>query len=201
MKIDELVPFKNTDMYKTAKDQLDYDHKLNRPTRVGIITSKLKNMGYVLHSIGTGAYAEVFKRPQDNYVIKIFGEDKGYLTYLKYMMQHQNNPHVPKMHGSLVKPFKDRPLYIVRMEILKPKEWDEEAHRDLVFAIDYALSGSPTDSARYKRLIKKQYPQLLPVIEDIQKILGDNTNFRNDIHTGNIMYREDGTPVITDPLY
>lgn len=202
MKINELVPFKSTPAYKATKDQLQYDKGLNRPTRTALITKKLESLGYQLGKIGSGAYAEVFKRPQDNYVIKLFTNDPAYLAYLKFMLSHQNNPHVPKTKGKLIKPFKDYSLYVVRMEVLIPKSWGDADHEELVAQIDRAINGEEDA----QRALGKKYPHILEIVTGIDKLTaldhpGGNRGFMNDVHEGNIMYRGDGTPVITDPLF
>ena len=112
MRIDELTPYKNTELYKAVAPLM------NDPIRD--IYLALKDMGYVKKEelLCSGIFGAVFKRKNDPYVIKLFEKDRYYLKYLQYIRQHQDNPHVPKIRGKIMKPYKDAELYMVRMEEL-----------------------------------------------------------------------------------
>jgi hypothetical protein len=52
-----------------------------------------------IKKLGGGAFSQVFQHPQfHNVVTKVYsGKDKLFAKYVKWCMQHQNNPYVPKI--------------------------------------------------------------------------------------------------------
>jgi hypothetical protein len=61
---------------------------------------KLSRNGFDKEVLGSGVFGIVFSRPGKNYVYKVFkADDWGYRKYLKYMLDNQDNPHVPKIIG------------------------------------------------------------------------------------------------------
>ena len=150
--------------------------------------------------IGLGTYGRVFKRPNDNYVIKIFGEDYGYLAYLKYVLRNQSNPHVPKIRGKLIHPFKEKSLYVVRIEVLNDAETSEQ--RQLLRILKTWSFGNMHMGILEDKL-GDSWPDLIDTMYDIRNISKTNKpKVHIDIGDGNVMFRgASPVPVITDPLW
>lgn len=198
MKINELIGFKSHPIYQLAQQSYSlFD-----------LESKLKNTEYEKLKLGAGLYAAVFAKPGSNVVYKFFdNNDSGYLNYLEYIRKHQNNPHVPKIIGKLIKlDFSKRqgvntktPLqaYMIKLERLEPLNLNDteqlKIYQNIVALFSAFLSNS-TDSIRFIQRMEKSSPQLVDVVGDINTM----TNGFVDIHDGNVMFRKDGTPVITD---
>ena len=185
MKISELIGYKNHPAYKIAKDEPD----------VVKYVQQLKQNGYQITRLGGGAFAEVFSRPGDSYVIKIFSDDPGYEQYLKYINQFKDNPHVPKIRGKMIKlPNNYR---VVRLEKLRKLD----RHNDKETEIYKLIKSIVTDDGRYPLAYKKevetisqQYPEIMPLLKILQTH-GESI----DLGIDNLMFRN-STPVLTDPL-
>jgi hypothetical protein len=189
MKIDELVGYKDKPEYKVFK---------NPPTDIGsyadaeltAIARKLNELGYKQYNIGTGYYAQVYARPEDNYVIKIFRPDVGYSTFLKFIRDNTNNPYVPKLKGKIIK--LPNNYSVVRLEKLK------RIDIDLFKKIDFA-SNNPQDKQLIDE-INQTYPGLLQFIEKLkEEVRNSQGKLGYDLHRSNMMMRGD-TPVVTDPF-
>lgn len=183
VRIDELTPYKSTDIYK-AVDKIAY-------SSIKDIFAELKKLGYIkTEMLGSGIFGAVFKRPNDPYVIKVFKHDKQYLKYLEYARQHQHNPHVPKIRGKIMKPYRNFQLYLVRIEELVPLSYRMDKQYYLYKKLqEYAYSSrfGPDDCLPYA---------LVEVIDYIKSSGGEI-----DLHDENVMVRpSDGQLVITDPL-
>jgi hypothetical protein len=188
MKVNELVGYKQKPEYQAFKNPPN-THPASDPTaHLKTIAAKLNELGYQQYNIGSGYYAQVYARPQDNYVIKIFREDRGYTTFLNYVRKNANNPYVPKLKGKIIK--LPNNYSIVRLEKLKRMDID------LFKKIDYAVFNEHDKPLIAE--IEEQYPGLIEFIRSLMKIASDN-NIHYDLHRSNMMMRGD-TPVIIDPF-
>jgi hypothetical protein len=184
MRLSELKGYKNEPLYII----------LQNSTNISEFIENLEANNYKEYMIGSGFFSGVFARPQDNYVIKIFQNDKGYNKFLKYILQNQNNPHIPKIKGkpiTLLKKYK-----IVRIEKLSPitTPEQEEIFNKLYHYINRKYpNGKADNQSEIKYTIKNKYPNIIPILE----IMIDNKTIL-DFHKENMMFRGD-TPVITDP--
>ena len=118
MKINELIGAKNTPAFKAAQafdmDKSDEDDYSKERTN---LTAELAKLGWT--PIGKGWYSAVYQHPSYNYVLKVFSHhNKLWMEYFNYALKHQDNPHVPKIRGKLVKLSPN--AYAVRMEKLAP---------------------------------------------------------------------------------
>jgi len=183
MKVNELVGYKNKPEYKAVKDT-DFIFGY------GGLKDKLDNLGYKEYELGSGLYGSVYARPQDNFVVKIFGPDAGYQRYLNYMQKNTMNPYVPKLRG---KPIKlPNNFTLVRIEKLK------EIDMDFYTEIKYLITPSKEYDHIWRATRKKfedKYPQFLNFIDELRA----TPNVRLDLHPGNIMMRNN-LPVVTDPF-
>lgn len=188
MRIDELVGYKNKPEYKAVQDTgfiFGY----------GGLKDKLDELGYEKYNLGSGLYASVYARPEDNFVVKIFSPDMGYKRYLDYMQKNVQNPYVPKLRGKPVK--LPNNFTLVRLEKLTPITGD--LFREIRFLThpDKGDRSSPEYKAARKEFEDK-YPQFLNLLDEITQLAG-NAGLSLDLHPGNIMMRGN-LPVITDPF-
>lgn len=119
MKINELIGAKHTPAFQAAqKFDIDRSGRQGRGFEArSNLTKELAKLGWT--SIGHGAFSEIYKHPSHNYILKVFSKDNRlWIEYFHYARQNQNNPHVPKIRGKLVK--LSRTAYAVRMEKLEP---------------------------------------------------------------------------------
>lgn len=153
--------------------------------RVGNISAFMSKYGWTL--LGNGAFARAYTHTNKDYIIKIFADDVGYLTWLKFVQANQDNPLVPKLRG---KPVKILPkIYAVRLEKLEESEYE--------------------DLIRFKELYRKWKVGglLLAVhtpkeVKHWSKFFDFFSKFKHfsDMHSGNLMKRPNGEIVVTDPL-
>lgn len=187
MKVNELVGYKNKPEYQAVKDTgfiFGY----------GGLKDKLDNLGYKKYELGSGLYASVYARPEDNFVLKIFTPDMGYKKYLDYMQNNRMNPYVPKLRGKPVK--LPNNFTMVRLEKLTP------ISQDLFSEIGYLASNPDNTSPPFRRDRKKfedKYPQFLNFIDELKLMSKRGSGISLDLHPGNIMMRNN-LPVITDPF-
>ena len=186
MRIYELTGYKKHPLY----DLLKYSASLVE------FIENLRREGYEKYLAGEGMYAGVFANPDDDWVVKLYyADDRGYEIYLRYIMQNQNNVHVPKITGKPVTFLKK--YRIVRMEKLRKYEMnnknDQEVYHALISYINFKKTYPEYIPSNVQWLTKK-YPQLSDLIDLMVK-----NHDRLDLHSGNIMFRDD-VPVITDPF-
>ena len=186
MRIYELTGYKKHPLY----DLLKYS------TSIMEFIENLKREGYREYLAGEGLFAGVFSKPDDNWVVKLYyADDSGYETYLKYVLQNQNNVHVPKIIGKPVTFLKK--YRILRMEKLRKydinNEDDQKIYSALINYIDFKKI-YPEHIPSNVQWLTDEYPQLSDLIDLMVK-----NHSSLDLHPGNIMFRGN-VPVITDPF-
>ena len=96
--------------------------EIYRPQSRQEVDRLLQKNGYT--RLGKGVFGAVYEKPNKPYVLKIFSSrDHGYLSFIKLVKSHQNNPHFPKFFGNVFQVTKN--YYAIRMEKLtkfKPHE-------------------------------------------------------------------------------
>jgi hypothetical protein len=178
MRLRELTGYKKDPLYNILQNSKE----------LWELEDNLEAGGFRKYVIGTGMYSSVLSRPDLNYVVKIFYNDPGYETYLKYMTKYQNNPHVPKIRGKVMSV--GAGFKVVRLERLTAYNKSPEQKHSLDVIGDY-ISMDKNRRSRFKNDFP--YQEMIPVLDDILQHTG------LDMHDGNIMFRG-STPVITDPL-
>lgn len=202
MKIDELTGYKNNETYRLANDIFakpsvgvsGYSKTAGRNTKLSKFTAYLENYGFEL--LGSGSFGRVYQKDGYPWAFKIFHEDAAYLKFIKYVIANQDNPHLPKIKGGLMKINDD--TYVIRMEKL-----------DHIWGI-----GKIADAQNSKRLydtmikhrmyfkdilndvwIAQQFPQMMKVFRDLVTM-----GYDFDIGSGNVM-RRGSTVVLVDPIF
>jgi hypothetical protein len=189
MKINELVGYKEKPEYKLFKSPPVQNDKWTRNLQLKAIVNKLNELGYEQYEIGNGYYSQVYARPQDNYVIKIFRHDPGYMAFLEHIKSNLNNPYVPKLKGKIIK--LPNNFSLVRIEKLQPMKLKlfDEIH-DAVY----------DESKKTVIEVENKYPRLIDFMRSLLKLPKNNKEIDVDLHLGNMMMRGD-TPVVIDPFY
>jgi hypothetical protein len=185
MKIIELTGYKSDPLYKLLQSSSDIPDFIDN----------IKNSGYSEYYVGKGMYAGVFAKPGDPFVIKIFKDDPGYEKFLSYALQHQSNPHVPRIKG---RPITFQKIYkIVRLERLREmtKDTDWKIYEKIRDYTEEQYDKSEEEMALNKQNLQKLYPQLVPLLDEI---LYNGYDYQVDMTEGNVMFRG-SVPVITDP--
>lgn len=142
-----------------------------------------------------GSYAQVWDFGKG--VVKYQSYGSGYIAYLRWMINNQNNPYIPRLYR--VDLFQsDESICIVYMEKLKEicssSEGDYEIYNRMANFILYdesaMIKAEPKTNWRYLR--------------HIRQFMNDNRGTHSwDIHDGNIMLRRvrgKYRAVLTDPL-
>lgn len=183
-------------------------NELNIPMRSGA-GNILRDAGY--KHLGKGGMGDVFVKPGSNYVLKLFASnDKAYLDFVK-MVKANNNPHFPKFIGKLIKVTSG--YYAIRMEELVHKnvgedlkliEWYINEKSKGPYISDESLADSKLSIERdywnkFEKLTQKM-PKLKEALDLIAIDLVYFGGHFNDLHDENVMFRKDGTLVLSDPV-
>ena len=128
--------------------------------------------------LGSGVEAVAIK--SDDRVIKIMPKGStGFLHYYNHVIPACECAHTPKIYNFVVM----GETIIIEMEFLN------ELEEDLRW-----------DTALRERQFNQLYPDYKALISLIREE-AENQRECVDLHGGNIMIREDGTPVVTDPYF
>lgn len=151
---------------------------------------KLSQLGWV--KLGDGLYSIVYTNPRKSYVLKINKIfDSGFEAFAQFVKSHPNK-HFPKIGDVKQVKYANERYYIYCIEKLYPITPLATAMK-MADLIDNAFYDDPPKGPAFN-FFQKQ-PNLLGAI----KLLRNKFGASNDIHSGNIMQRKDGTIVITDP--
>ena len=153
--------------------------------------------------LATGSYGVVIITP-NNYVYKLWTEDDAYDEFVELCQKNQNLPFIPKIYKNknvknvfLRNETSPETIKVLKMEKLKPIPETLVANWS---AFNNACNDFEYDDGIFKALIDDV--QFLKFIKDV--IFGwlkEQTNTEIDFsHHGNIMLREDGQYVLTDPF-
>ena len=167
---------------------------------------ELKKLGWV--PAGEGQLSEIYINPKKSYILKINKTPDAAYEHFTRITKQFPNKHFPKIGDKKSIMVHNEKYYVYVIEKLYPlnQERAEELadqFSDLVcfYWVDGGMDDPdndgwpkqfPDDSKNYF----KANPSLLKAL----KILADQSKrFEEDIHSGNIMQRKDGTIVIIDP--
>ena len=165
--------------------------------------------GHGFSQLGNGLYATVWEHPKFPYVLKIFrSHDEAYKHWVKFCMDHNDNPHFPKFVSTKVWPI-TRNVSAVRME--KLTKFNNEDYPDFVKSI-YNLDISQiivndkwevVDQLGYQKPPSwdeycAAHPLWIPALKMTDEFI-KRYRYRKDMHKGNFMMRGNDI-VITDPV-
>jgi len=178
--------------------------EITRPTHRAA-AKILADAGYKL--LGSGLYANVYAKPDDNYVLKLFSnDDEAYINFM-YLTIGNPNPHFPKFKGKMMRVTDD--YYAIRMERLTPLKINTDDSRKLARNLSTYTKLIQQKAGRRqpdneKIIAINEYMDELdeeqPGIKYACNIIGNNLKTETvDIHDENIMMRGN-VLVITDPV-
>ena len=192
--VNELIGYKQNPVVNAIKHS--YSQIGTAYSRMSKFIKNLEELGYHVEYYVSGTRGSVLKRNGDPYVIKIFQRDKDYMKYVQYALEHQDNPHVPKIKGKLIKIMDN--LYAVRIEELY-KVTPRNEHQQRILNDIYATSKwAKFYVNKYMRATEFSLYKLLTDLSDVFGP-GSRPDFSNEPGINNIMQRKDGTIVINDP--
>lgn len=188
------------------------------------ITAELKKKGYKV--LGSGVDQTAFLEPKTGLVLKIFGtnetnrfsnDHKMFFKWAKFCEANQNkNPFLPRFYGHESFFWKgygedEKHRYLmIRTEPLKDSgrvgsvlsrmaSGVTEEGDTVKNVMRYLQETNPnTYRELTQRLGENGMVQFLNTAKRLYQI-GDRAGYAWDLHSGNIMMRKDGTPVINDP--
>ena len=180
----------------------DVDHRIK-------IT--LRKKGYQF--LGAGVDQEAYLEPGTGYVLKIFGTQEGsknftkdqkmFFKWAKFCMKHQNNPFLPRFYGYESFKFKGDMYLQIRTEQLFTNEKLQKAVSELGGQTEFpSWEGRVTKAEEKIILAAVKTPERMELLKwTLDKLYrkGQKSKYSWDLHSGNIMVRKDGTPVINDP--
>jgi len=153
-------------------------YELFRPQSIDDAGDILMQAGY--QEIGIGAYSNVYHKPGEQFVLKLFkSADIAFRHYLD-LITKVSNPHFPVVKG---RPIQITPEYYgVRMELLQPM---------------------PLNTEQQFQQIDWDHPENVPgtlgqALQLIQQYVFSNSGVVPDINISNVMLRGN-TMVIIDP--
>ena len=123
MRITELVGARRHPAYQAAQQLTrrswgdpDWSELADSP-EVKNLDQELGRLGWQRR--GQGSFGVVYQHTQKPYVIKVFVDGGGweYLKWIKYVQQHQDNPHLPRLYGSPRQI--SSTAWAIRMEVLQ----------------------------------------------------------------------------------
>ena len=163
MKLKELTGYKDNPIYKQAKqdvgdvnpdDMYSSDDEEQEPFNK--FYAYLQQHGF--ERLGYGTWSNAYEKPGYPWIFKLFKDDPAYLWYYKFCKANQNNPHVPRIKGNLIKISND--TFCVRMEKLDPwPNTPEYKHLfDMMFVTLRKIENAPLVNKTHQtvRVIYKQ---------------------------------------------
>lgn len=206
MRVSEITSYKNNPIYQKATSLFspdaiekapipDWMRQVNRRQhQFEVFTNYLEQHGF--RPLGKGAFAVVYEKEGYPWVFKIFNNDLMYLKYLRWVKLNQNNPHVPKIKGNLIKI--NNQTFLIRMEKLDKLSLPRDTNLSrLVSILSKSTNVRNPDHMpeEDQMFLEDHYPDMMDVLRSISTI----RNATIDIHDENIMMRGN-VPVLVDPV-
>jgi hypothetical protein len=164
---------------------------------------KLRASGYRM--IGRGRSAQVWAKPGDAFVVKVFRDD-AYLEFVQLITAHQGNPHFPKIKGRLTKVRDHWAIRIERLSRLTSNDMIEamqnyrQAHNELRFGFGKGTLPSFIEEMKlHHQTFRRDYPELAEALDLIFTTICDPHRWSVDWTAGNFRMRGK-TVVISDPV-
>jgi hypothetical protein len=160
-------------------------------------------------NVKNGSFSVVIIPENEDFVYRVWTQDGGWLDYMEYCIDHQDNPHILKIKSRAKKiPFIfQRPegfettLYVVKTEKLQPLISNIDLFDQVRVFSNIVQRDFPTYAIVNKRIkeqtgIKTDFDKSL---YDTVKDLQEHSPFLLDISTSNVMLRGT-TLVLSDPI-
>lgn len=181
--------------FMSGEKTIDHDYDPPRMyMTIKPLKEVLKEAGFPF--LGRGNYSWVFDLGDGKRVVKVVKcEDEAYTKYADYCKSSEKASIKPKIHYSGT-------WGRYQIFVLEKLIEDEQKARAVAAVVEMLRSHTlgyqreHTDQAYLMSLVDKKIGQ--PVVDLLREIQKFQCSF--DIHCGNIMFRENGELVITDPL-
>lgn len=157
--------------------------------------------------VGSGAYANVYGNERRGVAYKIFRakSNNAYLNFLKELLKlNTPNRFLPRIYGvRLIKNQKDdwgnSDTFVVAMEMLQELDNKHEGVVRIIEELLESKSAKGNDDVVRKVLGLRPTRELDTALNLITRA-NKGRKYTLDIHSGNIMLRDNSQVVITDPL-
>lgn len=188
------------------------------------VIDALQQKGY--HLLGSGVDQTAFAEPGTGLVLKIFGTDETnkfsrdhqmFFKWAEFCEKNSSNPFLPRFYGhesfmwphQPVKGQKQHRYLMIRTEELDESDVAGMILSELAVEVtdgyniaDVIRAVEELNPKAYRKLVnkigEKGVAQFLQTAKKLHQI-GERAGYAWDLHSGNIMMRADGTPVINDP--
>lgn len=171
----------------------------------------LMSKGYKF--LGAGVDQQAYLEPGTGYVLKIFGTQEGsknftrdqkmFFKWAKFCMKHQDNPFLPRFYGYESFKFSGDMYLQIRTEQLFTDLKLQEAVSELSTRTRFPKWKHRFTQDEEKIVMRAvKTPERMELLKwTLNKLYrkGSKNKYSWDLHSGNIMVRKDGTPVINDP--
>ena len=208
MKLSEIAGYKNNPHYQAANTIFKnppedagplakYTGEYQRSDQLAIWEKHMTDNGF--HHLGTGNYGSVYEKEGYPWVFKIMKDDPGFMYYMKYSKENQNNPNVPRVRGDFIKI--NETTFVIRIEKLSPMSntfFNNEFNNIVPIMRMFSKREMEDLDQDYQEILsrfKDKFPGVFKIIYDMAK-----THYLLDISSRNMMMRGD-VPVITDPVF
>ena len=165
--------------------------------------SELKKLGWNRLSQNMGKYSSVYVNPKKNYVLKVMeNHDLGYIAYVN-LIHSMNNIHAPRIsdmkelniNGVIHGIYLIEKLYPLSIDAFRIGEACSKVARYHEFRLKDCFTGYDDGIPEFLR----DTPSLVELLRKIGEHYSPENGINLDIHELNIMTRQDGTLVVTDP--
>ncbi len=181
MKLNELHGIKKM---KSGLDQIDDLSELD-----AMLKTHDFNMTY------KGSHSRIYTNPKLDYIVKVFKNDPCYMKFISFALKNQNNPHLPKIKGKIIKLSDDiSAVRIERLSLMKSEEYLETGMRDFLFDLNDGILDGHNEAAEEFERSNSDFADTCYIL---YRQLASPCEF--DFGYDNIMKRG-STYVITDPF-
>ena len=152
--------------------------------------------------IGSGCFGTVYGSRSLKTVFKTgdVDDNDGYLAFIEHALKHQSNPWFPKIKNvTIYRSTKEEfhSYFVIEMERLNELKRADEGS-DVVELLDAMIDSDKVIAKLFARSMGKVALQHITTLGKVMRILFDR--HCHDLHSGNIMKRDNGQIVVTDPV-
>ena len=170
----------------------------------------LESTGY--DRLGAGCVATVLQKKGSSNVVKFFDDNAGTTGFVQFVQKRRkrgrNCDVLPKFVGRPVEHIgsTDKPFYALEMERLYsfPESYRGVSKYEFIYALDLFIGGSSTESRMMRtcKLTRRELREVRAMRKFYKRVKKDKSlpSICMDLHAGNVMIRDDGSFVITDPF-
>ena len=189
--------------YSASSQQTLFDKLRGATTMI----EKLKDSGWSMTN--TGFFSDVFSNPYKPYILKVNSRPDRAFAWFAFLTRKFPNIHFPKIGNMKVYKHYNEKYYVYLIERLYPIQLSSEKLQQLLSALQ-VIANNPDKSFEQLQdyyninLLRtvRYYINNKPELINAANIIGKYKTNKNrlDFSFQNVMSRDDGTIVITDPL-